>query len=228
MYDRVEHLLGVHALNRIQQLSVLVLGIGGVGSYAVETLARMGVKRLILVDYDTIDLSNLNRQIMTNQHNINQYKVDVFQERIYQIDSTIEVIVCKEKITKEAVSTLFSYHPDYIIDACDTLEVKKELIRSCLKKKVKWISCMGMGNRIDASKIGIMDLRKTSGDPICRILRKMVRDEHLKGKVMVVASTEVPILKSSKIGSVSFVPSVAGIYCTQYIIQDVLKEGFYD
>ena len=223
MYDRIEELIGKKALDYIQKLSILVLGVGGVGSYAVETLARMGIKKLILVDFDQIDLTNLNRQIMTNQHNIGKYKVDVLLDRIHQIDSTIEVVICKEKILKQTVKQLFLYQPDYIIDACDTLEVKMELIRQCLKRNIKWISCMGMGNRLDATKIGIMELSHTSSDPLARKIRKMVRDEHLKGKIMVVASTEVPVIKSKKIGSVSFVPSVAGIYCTQYIIKNALE-----
>ncbi len=210
-------------LNIIKNKTILIIGLGGVGSYALETLARTYFNKLIIVDNDKIDISNLNRQLMTNIDNVGLYKTDVWFDRIKKINPECDVIKITEFITKDNLNLLFKYKVDYVIDACDTLEAKKEIIKYCLKNKIKFISSMGMANRIDASKIKISYLDKTSYDPLAKKLRNLIKKENIKGKIPVVYSEEQP-LKSNKLGSISYVVGTAGLLCTNYVINDILKE----
>ena len=222
--SRLETLVEKNNLNKIKELTVLVIGLGGVGGYAVESIVRCGIKKIILVDSDTIDITNLNRQIISLHSNINKNKVDEFEKRIVDINSNIEVKKINEFITKENINLLFEEKIDYLIDACDTIETKKSIIRECLNRKIKFISCMGTGKRMDPTKLQIIDIRKTNYDPIAKIIRKMVRDEKIKEKIYTICSAEQPIkTKSNVIASNSFVPATAGLLCTSFIINDVIK-----
>ena len=222
MQERLNWLLE-DKLNIIKNKTILIIGLGGVGSYALETLARTYFNKLIIVDNDKIDISNLNRQLMTNIDNVGLYKTDVWFDRIKKINPECDVIKITEFITKDNLNLLFKYKVDYVIDACDTLETKKEIIKYCLKNKIKFISSMGMANRIDASKIKISYLDKTSYDPLAKKLRNLIKKENIKGKIPVVYSEEQP-LKSNKLGSISYVVGTAGLLCTNYVINDILKE----
>ncbi len=222
MQERLIWLLD-NKLNVIKNKTILIIGLGGVGSYALETLARTYINKLIIVDNDKIDISNLNRQLMTNIDNVGLYKTDVWFDRIRKINPDCEVIKITEFITKDTLSLLFKDKVDYVIDACDTLETKKEIIKYCLKNKIKFISSMGMANRVDASKIKISYLDKTCYDPLAKKLRNLIKKENIKGKIPVVYSEEPP-LKNSKLGSISYVVGTAGLLCTNYVINDILKE----
>ena len=222
MQERLNYLLD-DKLDVIKNKTILIIGLGGVGSYALETLTRTYFNKLIIVDNDKIDISNLNRQLMTNIDNIGLYKTDVWSDRIKKINPDCEVIKITEFITKDNLNLLFNYKVDYVIDACDTLETKKEIIKYCLKNKIKFISSMGMANRIDASKIKISYLDKTCYDPLAKKLRNLIKKENIKGKIPVVYSEEQP-LKINKLGSISYVVGTAGLLCTNYVINDILKE----
>lgn len=225
MFDRFELLVGEN-INKIKGLTVMVLGLGGVGSYSVESLVRSGVGHIILVDHDVIDKTNLNRQLMSLQNNIGLRKTEVWKDRIALINPDCEVTVISEFITKENMDVLFKNKIDYVVDACDTLETKKEIIKYCLSHKIKFISSMGTAQKMDPTKLTITTLDKTSYDPLSKRLRKMLRDEKVKGKVIVVSSTEEPKRLEGKIlGSCAFVPSVAGLLCTSYIINDCLEDA---
>lgn len=222
-WTRLELLLK-DKLNLLQDKTILVIGLGGVGGYTVESLARLGIKRLVLIDGDVVDITNINRQIIALHSTIGQAKVDVFKDRIKDINPECEVITIHKFITKEEVDILIN-DVDYVVDACDTVEVKKEIIRVCNNKKIKFISCMGTGNKIDPTKLEIIDIRKTEYDPLAKIIRKMVRDEKISCKVPVICSKEQPIKTNSKeIASCSFVPSVAGLLCTSYIVKDIVGD----
>ena len=216
-------------INQIKNKTVLIIGLGGVGSYAIESLARSGIGTLIIVDNDTIDITNLNRQLMSLHSNIGHYKTEIWKERIKDINPNIKVISINKFITKENIKEIFNYNIDYIVDACDTIETKKELIRYANSKNIKIISSMGTGNKLDPSKLEIIDIRKTSYDPIAKIIRKMIKEEKINKKIYVVCSKEKPIKTNSKtISSNSFVPATAGLLCTSYIINDILKENNYE
>ncbi len=223
-FERIK-LLFKDKFNLIQEKNILVLGVGGVGSYAIEALVRSGIENITIVDSDIIDISNLNRQLMTYHSNIGENKVDVLEKRIKDINPKCNVVKINKFITLDNISELFNAKYDYVIDACDTVTVKLELIRICKKKNIKLISSMGTGNKKDPSKLKIMDIRKTSYDPIAKIVRKMVNDEKIKGKVMVVCSDEKPLTKIDKIiPSNAYVPSVAGLLCASYIINDIVGD----
>lgn len=222
MQDRLYWLLD-DKLDKLKDKVILIIGLGGVGSYCLETLARTYFKKLIIVDGDTVDISNLNRQLMTNINNIGCYKTDVFEERIKKINPECEITKITEFITKSNLNLLFEQNPDYIIDCCDTIETKIEIIKYCLKNKIKFISSMGMANRLDASKISITTLDKTSYDPLAKKMRNLLKKENIKGKIPVICSTEQP-KKLDKLGSIAHVVATAGILCTNYIINDILGD----
>ena len=223
-FSRLKLITGEDKFNLINNTTVLVLGVGGVGSYAVESLVRSGIGKIIIVDNDKVDITNLNRQLMTLHSNIGKYKVDVLESRIKDINPNCEVIKINSFITSENINDLFNHNIDYVIDACDTVDTKKSLIRECIKRKIKFISCMGTGNKLDPTKLEIIDIRKTSYDPLARIIRKMIKDEKIKDKVMVIASTEQPLKNDTKvIGSNSYVPATAGLLCASYVINDIIK-----
>ena len=217
MFERVELLLN-EDINKLKDKVILVLGIGGVGSYTVETLIRNPIKKIIIVDSDIIDITNLNRQLFTNQNNIGLKKVDELEKRIKSINPYIEIKKIDKFINENNINLLFEEKVDYIVDTCDSLKTKECLIKECLKRKIKFISSMGTAKKLDPTKLEITELSKTSYDPIAKKLRKTFKNN----KVIVICSTEKP-KEIKKLGSISFVPSVAGILITSYIINDILK-----
>lgn len=222
MLERLE-LLFKDKVELIKQTTVMIIGLGGVGSYALEAIVRSGVNKIIVVDNDFIDITNLNRQLLALKNNINDAKVIVAKKRILDINPNCEVITIKEFITKDNIDQLFALKPDYIIDAIDTIETKKQIIKECLNRHIKFISAMGTANKTDPTKLEIIDIRKTSYDPIAKIIRKTVKDLKTNEKVMVVCSKEQPKIKDA-LGSNAYVPSVAGLLCASYVINDIVGE----
>lgn len=224
-FQRFEKIIGEDALLSLTHKSVLILGCGGVGGYVCEALARSGVGTLILVDYDIIDETNINRQIIALESTIGRKKVDVLEERIKDINRDCRIIKIDQFIDSHNIEVLFENSVDYFVDACDTVSTKKEIIRLCLEKNIPFISSMGTGNKLDPSQLEIVDIRKTQNDPLARILRKYVKDEKISQKVMVLSSRELPIKTGERTpGSSSFVPSSAGLLIASYIIRSFLKK----
>ena len=222
MFERVVSFLGEDNLIKIKNKTILIVGIGGVGGYAMESLVRSGIHNLILIDYDKVEASNLNRQIITSNNNIGMNKVDVAKERILSINPECNVTILNIFIDKNTINILDKYNIDYIIDACDSVEAKKLLIDYSIDNNIKLISSMGTANKIDPTKLEILDIRKTSYDPLAKILRKYVIDKKTNKKIMVVSSTEEPIRKDV-LSSLMFVPSTAGILCAKYVIEDIIN-----
>lgn len=222
--ERFELLVGSKNIEKIKNTKVLVLGLGGVGSYALEALVRSGIENIVIVDFDTIDITNLNRQLMTNQSNIGLLKTEVWKDRIKSINPNCKVDIINSKLTKVDIKDLFVYNPNYIVDACDTLEVKEQLIIECHKHKVRLISSMGTGNKFDPTRLKIMDIRKTSYDPLAKKIRKFIVDNKINYKVNVVCSDELPLKISNPIGSTAFVPATAGLLCASFVINSIVKE----
>lgn len=220
---RLEYQIGKENITKIKKTSVLVIGLGGVGGYAVESLIRSGIENIILVDADIIEKSNINRQIIALQSTIGMKKVDAFENRILDINPNVKVKKISEFITKENLHILFETKIDFVIDACDTISTKIALIEYCNKNNISIISCMGMGRKLDPSKISVMDIQKTSYDPIAKIIRKAMRDKKITSKIPVVSSTEKPLQDhSGTISSNSFVPAAAGLTCTSYVIKKII------
>lgn len=221
-FERLEKLISKEKTDLLSNKSVLVLGCGGVGGYVIESLARSDIGKLIIVDGDVVDETNINRQIIALDSTIGQKKVDVFKERLNDINKDLEVIIIDKFIDETNIDELLNYEIDYFVDACDTMNTKKLVIRNCVDKDINLISSMGTGNRMDPSKLEITTLDKTNNDPIAKILRKYVKDEHINKKIKVLCSTEVP-MKVDGVGSNSFVPCSAGLLITSYIIKDLIK-----
>ena len=222
-FERLEKLITKEKTDLLKNKSVLVLGCGGVGGYVIESLARSGIGKLIIVDGDIVDETNINRQIIALESTIGQKKVDVFKKRLKDINKDIEVITISKFIDDTNIDELFEYDIDYFVDACDTLNTKKLVIRNCIDKNINLISSMGTGNRMNPSKLEITTLDKTNNDPIARILRKYVKEEHINKKIRVLCSTEVP-MKVNGVGSNSFVPCSAGLLISSYIIKELIKD----
>lgn len=221
MFERVISLIGKDNYDKIKNKTILIVGLGGVGGYALESLVRSGVGTFLLIDYDIVDKTNLNRQIISNQENIGIPKTDSAISRVKSINQDCIAIAEKIFLDKSTISILDKYHIDYIIDACDTVETKKLLIDYSLKKNIKIISSMGTANKLDPSKLTITDIRKTSYDPLAKIIRKYVQELKTNKKIMVVSSTEPPIKKQG-LSSMIFVPAIAGILLANYVIKDII------
>ena len=221
MFERLESLIG-EDINKLKSKTIAVIGVGGVGGYVVETLVRNGIENIIIVDNDTVDITNKNRQIIALDSTINKSKVEVFENRIKDINKNCNVITLNMFLNEESKKELFKYDIDYLVDACDTVQTKIMLIRECLNKNIRFISSMGTANKFDPKKLVITDLKKTSYDPLAKVIRREINKLNINDEVTVLSSTEEPI-KAKGLGSYSVVPNIAGILIADYIIKDILK-----
>lgn len=233
-FSRTELLIGEENIQKLKASTVMVLGVGGVGSHCIEALARSGVGRLILVDNDTVSLTNINRQSIAFHSTIGKYKTQVMKARIQDICPQTEVVTHEMFVLPENVDILFQEKPDYIIDAIDTVTAKLVLVEKAKEHNIPIISCMGTGNKLHAELFEITDISKTSVCPLCKVMRKELKTReitHLK----VLYSKEKPVdisgrdsgedkgQRRSIPGSVSFVPPVAGILIAGEVIRDLCR-----
>lgn len=233
--QRMELLIGLNGIEILQEAVIMIVGIGGVGSYTAESLARSGIGTLILVDGDTIAPSNLNRQIHATFKTIGESKTKVMKERIetFRDDCTI---ICKDIFYNEEQNPILFQEPlDFVIDAIDTMTSKLALIKYCKNHDIPCISSMGMANRLDPTKVTCCDLMDTSYDPVAKIMRNLIRKHHIKGKIPVICSTEHPSIQSKIVNvnatsrkqkmppaSSPFVPAAAGLACASFVISKLL------
>lgn len=220
--DRLNMIIGNENINKLNNSKVAVIGLGGVGGHALETLARSGIGTLLLVDNDVIDITNLNRQLIALNSNIGLKKIEVAKSRVLDINPNANIICLDMYLDDTNINELFKYDIDYLIDACDTISTKTLLIKECKKNNIDIISCMGTGNKMDPSMLEIIDIKKTSYDPIAKIIRKKLKEEKINYKVNVVCSKEKSI-DIKDIGSNSFVPATAGILCASYVIKRIIN-----
>ena len=190
MFERVISLIGKTEFDKLKNIKVLIVGCGGVGGYALETLVRSGIENIDIIDFDKIDITNLNRQIITNKENINLYKVDEAKKRALSINPKIHINTFKLFLDKDNIDEILNNNYNYIIDACDSLDTKLELIKKSIYGKFKLISSMGTAKKIDPTKLEITTLDKTNYDPLAKVLRKKVRDLKINKKIYVVSTTE--------------------------------------
>jgi len=231
-FNRQSLLIGEENTKKLMNSSVIIFGLGGVGGYTVEALARSGIGTLTLVDFDTIDITNINRQIIATHSTINKEKTKLFKDRILDINPNAKVIIHNLRVIKENAKSLFeNISFDYIVDAIDTVSSKLALIEISKEKNIPIISSMGTGNKLDPTAIQVADIEKTNVCPLARVIRQELRKKRIK-KVKVVFSTEVVTKpkntketreKSANVGSISFVPSVAGLIIAGEVIKDLIK-----
>ena len=234
-FSRTELLIGEEGLQRLRHATVMILGVGGVGSHCIEALARSGVGKLILVDNDTVSLTNINRQSIAYHSTVGRYKTHVMKERIADICPQTEVITYEMFVLPENMEQIFEQRPDYIIDAIDTVTAKIALVEKALELDIPIVSSMGTGNKLHGELFEITDISKTSVCPLCKVMRKELRARgiyHLK----VVYSREKPIDVSQRTtdeekgsrrslpGSVSFVPPIAGLLLAGEVIRELMEE----
>lgn len=223
-------IVGNEGLDKLKNSNVIVFGVGGVGSFAAEAIARAGVGKMTIVDFDDVDITNINRQLPALHSTIGRDKVDVMKERILDINPDIDICAVKAKYTAENSDELLCENYDYVVDAIDMVTSKIHLIESCIKKNLRIISSMGMGNKLDPTKIVVTDIHKTQMCPLAKVMRKELRDRKIK-KLKVVYSTEQPVELKEKImngkkitpGSISFVPSVGGLTIASVVVNDLIK-----
>lgn len=228
-FSRTELLIGKQAIEKLKQAKVAVFGIGGVGSYVVEGLARAGVGSFILVDKDIVDKTNINRQIIATHKTIGLKKVEVAKQRILDINPDAVVETYSEFFMPNSPD-LFDKKTDYVIDCIDTITSKLELIVRAKNMNIPIISCMGTGNKLDPTKFEVTDISKTSVCPLAKVIRKELRNRGIN-TLKVVYSKEEPIktnifgeeTKKQIPGSISFVPSVAGLIIAGEAIKDLIK-----
>ncbi len=236
-YSRTELLIGKTGMERLRAASVMVFGVGGVGSHCIEALARSGVGRLTLIDNDTVSLTNINRQSIAYHSTIGRYKTEVMKERIRDINPEICVKTYEMFVLPDNLEALFEEKPDYVIDAIDTVTAKLALVELALRLDIPVISSMGTGSRLDPEMFEITDLSKTSVCPLCKVMRKELKARgifHLK----VLYSREKPIDTSERDtgedkgqrrsipGSISFVPPAAGLLIAGgEALRDIIEKG---
>lgn len=224
MFTRLISLIGNEQFNKIKNVKILLIGVGGVGSYALEALVRNGFHNITVIDYDKIAISNLNRQLITNQTNIGHSKVIEAILRAKNINPDISIDAMETRLTNTNIEQILNIGYDYIIDACDDIEVKFALMQKSLHYDYKLISSMGTAKKLDPTKLKITTLDKTTNDPIARILRKKVRDAKINKKITVISSDEVP-QNIKELGTANLVPSVTGLLCVSYIFNDIIKDS---
>ena len=223
--ERTELLIGEEGTERLKRAKVLIFGVGGVGGYVCEALARAGVGTIHIVDNDTVSESNINRQIIATCHTLGRSKTRVMEERILSINPECSVrrFECFYlPDTPQAGQFDFTEY-DYVVDAIDTTAAKIDIISRCKDAETAVISSMGTGNKLDPARFQIADISKTSVCPLARVMRRELRSRGIHG-VKVLFSTEEPIKTGSRIpGSISYVPSVAGLLIGGEVIRDLLK-----
>lgn len=225
IYNRTEIILGTENIDILKNKHVLVCGIGGVGSYTLEALARIGIGKITIIDKDVIDITNINRQLLALHSTVGKDKVEVAKERIVDINDKIVVDALKVNINKNNIEELIlNKNIDYVVDCVDNVEAKLAIIEICYKNNIKCISCMGTANKINPLELKIADISKTNTCPLAKIIRKKLKDLNIK-KQKVLFSTELPKMlngSNNTLGSVSFVPSCAGLILASEVIKDLL------
>lgn len=223
MFERLITLIGEDNVNKLKKANVLIVGLGGVGGYALETLVRSGVYNLTIVDGDIVELSNLNRQIISKMDVIGRPKALVAQARTLEINPDVNLKVINQFISKDNFSLLNIDSFDYVIDACDDLNLKILLIKNA--DKYKLISSMGTANKMDMTRFKITTIDKTSYDPLAKIIRKKIKEEKIRTKFKVVSSDEKVMKNGAKLGTIAYMPAVSGLLCASYVINDIIDNN---
>lgn len=241
-FSRNELAIGKEGLDKLKNSTVAVLGIGGVGTFAAEALARSGVGKLVLIDKDDVDITNINRQIIALLSTIGRPKVELMKERIADINPDCEVVALKMFYTEETYEEIFAHDLDFVVDASDTIAYKIHIMKECLKRNIPIISSMGAANKMDPTRFQIADISKTHTDPIAKVIRTRLRKEGIRKGIPVVFSDESPIVIREDVRKVvgndeaeirkaqmppssnAFVPSVAGLIMASYVVRQILKD----
>jgi tRNA threonylcarbamoyladenosine dehydratase len=241
-FSRNELAIGTEGLDIMKNSTVAVLGVGGVGTFAAEALARSGVGKLVLIDKDDVDITNVNRQIIALLSTVGQPKVDLMKERIKDINPECEVVALKMFYTEETYEEIFAHKLDFVVDASDTIMYKIHLMKECLKRNIPMISSMGAANKTDPTRFRIADISKTHTDPMAKVIRTRLKKDGIRKGIPVVFSDESPIVIREDVRKVvgkddaeirkakmppssnAYCPSVAGLIMASYVVNNLLKD----
>ena len=236
IFQRLILSIGIEKFNKLQNKRVAIIGLGGVGSYSLEVIARSGINNILIMDKDVIDVTNINRQLLALNSNIGEYKTDLAYKRILDINPNCNITKYTTFLDESNMNLMLVVKPDYVIDCIDTISSKYELIKTCLLNDIKIVSSMGTANKFYPEKLMITTIDKTEMDPIARIIRQKLKKDRLNKKFYVVYSNEEPfkqkeVLNDSTIrkesmplSSNAFVPSTAGILLSSKVINLLLEE----
>lgn len=223
--DRTEKLIGSDALEILKKSKVAVFGLGGVGSFTAEALVRAGVGSISIIDHDTVNITNINRQLIALKSTVGRQKTEVLAKRLKDINEDVEVDIFDFFFLPENSSKIEFKGFDYVCDCVDTVTAKLEIIRKAKEADVPVISCMGTGNKLNPSMFEITDIEKTSVCPLAKVMRKECKDRDYRN-VKVLYSKEQPVNVGDRTpASISFVPSVAGLMIAGEVINDLIKRG---
>ena len=234
--ERTELLIKEHGSTKLQNANVLLVGLGGVGSFAAEFLARAGIGKLTIVDGDVVDITNINRQLPALHSTIGQSKAELVAERLKDINPDVELTQINEFLTPERMEQVIDAQSfDYIMDCIDSVSPKLSLIIAAKRRKIKIVSCMGAGGKMDPAKVTVKDLSKTNNCFLAKQVRKRLKKEKINKGVRCVFSTEIQNQDSLKMtdgtnykrsfyGTISFIPALFGLYAAAEVINHLLKE----
>ena len=223
-FIRTKLLIGSEKLDILRTKHVAVFGVGGVGGYVCEALARCGIGRFTIVDRDTVNESNINRQIIALTSTVGRAKVDVMKERMCDINPDVYIEACDVFYLPQNASEFDFTKYDYVVDAVDTVTAKLQIITAAKEANVPVISSMGAGNKLDPSLFRIADISKTSVCPLAKVMRRELKNRGLKDVKCVYSTEEAIKPEGNEIGSIAFVPSVAGLLIASEVIKDLIEQ----
>lgn len=242
-FSRTELAIGKEGIQKLKNSAVAVLGVGGVGSYAVEALARSGIGKIVMIDKDAVDITNINRQLHALLTTVGRDKVELMKERIALINPECEVVALKMFYTEETYEQLFEHKLDYVVDAMDTITYKVHLALECIKRNIPIIASMGAANKMDPTRFKVADISKTSYDPIAKVMRRKLKEAGVTKGLKVVYSTEEPVKQRNDVlqqivtnpnspiskvrkppASNAFVPPTVGMMMAGIVVNDLIKE----
>lgn len=224
-FSRTALIVGDEGVHKLAQAKVAVFGVGGVGGAACEALARSGIGTIVLVDYDVVDVSNMNRQIVALETTIGRPKVEVMAERIAQINPNCQVVARREFYQPGQADSFLSRDIDYVVDAIDSVSSKIDLIIQCYTRGIPIVSAMGAGNKMDPTMLRLADISETHTCPLAKVVRLGLRKEGITSGIPVVFSPEHPkrITPGRTPGSTAFVPPAAGMALASLVVRELLK-----
>lgn len=223
-FIRIEELIGNNSFQSLQQKTVMIIGVGGVGGMVAEVLGRNGINRIIIIDKDKVEYSNINRQLIALESTVGLFKVDVLKERLKLINPNCEVLGFSLELNGHNINSFFMESVDFVIDAIDDVDAKVEIIEYCTKKMIPFLSSMGTAKKMDPYKLKIMKMNQTSYDPLASKLRYILRKKNCSLDFPVLSSNESPLETENKIlASYMPVTSVAGILIADYVIKYLLQ-----
>ncbi len=222
IFERTITLLGEDKVNKLNSSHVAVFGVGGVGGYTLEMLVRAGVGEVTIVDFDTVSESNINRQIIALHSTIGMLKVDVFKQRLLDINPNLKINVYPVKFCEETAKDIFKNKFDYVVDAIDDVKNKVLLIQTCKNLNLNIVSAMGAGNRCDIPTFEVSDIFKTYNDGLAKVMRKKLKDVGITShKVVFTKSLSIP--NGDVVGSISYYPSMCGCVLSAFVIGELAK-----